>query len=154
TPMENRVEEFRNLIEHLQPELAVSIDRRQAIAAPKQFRRSVAPVYLRRNQEDVLQELPDLTRVDEWVELGRAGPSPYRTAVMAGNFMAMRRAAFVNDQPRHSSKLKRLVELVDECAANGRKVVVFSYFRDVLDIVCSALGGSTFGPLTGSTHAA
>src|SRR5690606_19290003 len=38
-----------------------------------------------------------------------------------------------------------------EAMANDRKVVVFSYFRDVLDRVCAALGPRAHGPLTGST---
>lgn len=51
-------------------------------------------MYLRRNQEDVLAELPDLIRTDEWVEFGRYDYAAYRDAVVQGNFMAMRRAAY------------------------------------------------------------
>ena len=64
----------------------------------------------------------------------------YRDAVAAGNFMAMRRAAYASGSPAGSAKLGRLVEIVEEASANGRKVVVFSYFRDVLDTVASVLG--------------
>jgi len=42
-----------------------SVDGIDAIAGSKAFRRAVAPACLRRNQEDVLAELPPLTRVDE-----------------------------------------------------------------------------------------
>src|SRR5687768_10035249 len=62
--------------------------------------------------------------------------------------MAMRRAAFMD--PAASAKVSRLKDIVEESAANGWKVVVFSYFRDVLTNLTSALDGSTFGPLTGS----
>ena len=58
-------------------------------------------------------------------------------AVAEGNFMAMRRAAF--DQPSHSAKLVRLKEIVEEAGANGHKIIVFSFFRDVLDTVGHAL---------------
>lgn len=150
TPMENKVEEFRNLVDYLQPGLIgeeVEID---AVAGSKAFRRAVAPAYLRRNQEDVLAELPELTRVDEWEEFGPQELSIYKQAVDEGNFMAMRRAAYVAGNVRGSAKLRRLVEIVDEACDSGRKVVVFSYFRDVLETVCAALGPRAVGPLTGS----
>ena len=115
------------------------------------FRRAAAPVYLRRNQQDVLTELPELVQVDEWEEFGAEDGAAYRKAVRDGNFMAMRRAAFAVSQPRDSAKLTRLLEITREAMANGRKVVVFSYFRDVLDIVCTALGARARGPITGST---
>lgn len=154
TPMENRVEEFKNLVAYLQPELISEIGGAQAIVGATAFRKSVAPVYLRRNQEDVLAELPPLVQVDEWEEFGSADFAAYRDAVQAGNFMAMRRAAFACPDPKQSAKLQRLLELVDEAGDNGHKVIVFSYFRDVLATVQSALGARAFGPLNGSVPAA
>ncbi len=151
TPMENKVEEFKNLVEYLQPQLAANVHAHHGVAGAMAFRKAVAPVYLRRNQEEVLQELPDLARIDEWVEFTVHDSAAYRRAVAAGNFMAMRRAAYESES--QSAKLARLVELVLECAANDRKVVVFSYFRDVLNLVTSTLGRSVFGPLTGATPA-
>ncbi|HEV2346319.1 MAG TPA: DEAD/DEAH box helicase [Actinocrinis sp.] len=155
TPMENRVEEFRNLVDYLQPGLVDETVEIDAVAGSKAFRRAVAPAYLRRNQEDVLAELPELTRVDEWEEFGPQELAVYRQAVDEGNFMAMRRAAYAAGSVRGSSKLRRLVELVDEACDSGRKVVVFSYFRDVLDTVREVLarqapGPPVLGPLTGS----
>jgi SNF2 family DNA or RNA helicase len=152
TPMENRVEEFRALVNYLQPSVASRLDGRYGIVGPDAFRKAVAPVYLRRNQEDVLSELPDLVQVDEWEEFGAPDFSHYRSAVAAGNFMAMRQAAFASADPR-GGKLKRLVELADEAGDNDHKVVVFSYFRSVLDTVHQALGSRAFGPLTGSVPA-
>jgi superfamily II DNA or RNA helicase len=160
TPMENRVEEFRNLVGYLQPGLVDSVDGIEVIAGSKAFRRAVAPAYLRRNQEDVLAELPQLTRIDEWEEFGPQDFAAYREAVEAGNFMAMRRAAYAAGTARGSAKLRRLIEIADEARESGRKVVIFSHFRDVLDIVCAALsdeaqndeadGQRVLGPLNGS----
>lgn len=150
TPMENRVEEFRNLVGYLQPGLVDSVDGIDAITGSKAFRRAVAPAYLRRNQEDVLAELPQLTRIDEWEEFGPHDFAEYRQAVAAGNFMAMRRAAYAAGTARGSAKLRRLVEIANEARESGRKVVIFSQFRDVLDIVCTALGERALGPLNGS----
>ena len=150
TPMENRVEEFRNLVGYLQPELVGSIGEIDAVAGSEAFRRAVGPAYLRRNQEDVLSELPELVQVDEWSEFGPEDEAEYRKAVADRSFMAMRRAAYFSGDPAVCAKLRRLVEIADEAEANGRKVVVFSYFRDVLDLVCRTLGERAVGPLTGS----
>lgn len=76
----------------------------------------------------------------------------YVPAVHDGNFMAMRRAAMLSGEA--SVKMARLVEIVDEAAANGRKVIIFSYFRDVLSAVADRLDGHVVGPLTGSVAAA
>ncbi|MFG2626354.1 DEAD/DEAH box helicase [Streptomyces sp. NPDC048473] len=152
TPMENRVEEFRSLVRHLQPELAPSIHTTHGAAGSHAFRRAVAPAYLRRNQEDVLTELPALVQVDEWEEFSEDDLDAYREAVGAGQFMRMRRAAYA--RPATSAKLNRLRELVAEAADNGLKVVVFSYFREVLLTVEQALGAGVFGPLSGSLPAA
>ncbi|MFE7038896.1 DEAD/DEAH box helicase [Streptomyces atratus] len=151
TPMENRVEEFRSLVRHLQPELAPSIHTTHGAAGSHAFRRAVAPAYLRRNQEDVLTELPALVQVDEWEEFSEEDLDAYREAVGAGQFMRMRRAAYA--RPATSAKLNRLRELVAEAADNGLKVVVFSYFREVLLTVQQALGTGVFGPLSGSLPA-
>ncbi|MCX5237272.1 DEAD/DEAH box helicase [Streptomyces prunicolor] len=152
TPMENHVEEFRTLVRHLRPELLPTVRNGTAAAGPHAFRKSVAPAYLRRNQEDVLTELPALVQVDEWVELGVADREAYERAVGDGNFMAMRRAAYADTEK--SAKLQRLRELVAEAADNGVKVVVFSYFRDVLAAVEQALEKGVFGPISGSVPAA
>ncbi|MFJ3221539.1 DEAD/DEAH box helicase [Kitasatospora sp. NPDC086801] len=151
TPMENRVEEFRNLVRYLQPDLLPGIHSSSAAAGPTSFRRAVAPAYLRRNQQDVLTELPDVVHVDEWEELSASDLVAYRSAVAEGNFMAMRRAAYAD--PAGSAKLLRLMEVVDEAAENGLKVVVFSFFRDVLKVVQDALGQRAFGPVDGGLAA-
>jgi hypothetical protein len=120
TPLENRVEEFRTLVDYIRPDLVVDA----SDLRPRLFRQQVAPVYLRRNQEDVLTELPELVEVEEWLPLSRADALAYRDAVMAGNFQAMRQAAML--QGGDSEKLQRLIEIVEEAEDNGRKVIVFS----------------------------
>lgn len=144
TPLENRIDEFRNLVSYLQPDLLVEANE----LVPRKFRRQVAPAYLRRNQEDVLTELPELVEVDEWLAMSEEDAAAYREAVEAGNFMAMRQAAMT--QGEMSIKMQRLIELVKEAEDNGRRVVVFSYFRKVLDQVAREMPGRVFGPLTGS----
>jgi SNF2 family DNA or RNA helicase len=150
TPMENRVEEFRTLVGHLRPDLVYRISAVDGLIGAQRFRQAVAPVYLRRNQSDVLEELPPRLDAEEWVALEGTALAVYREAVASGNFMAMRRAAFAPGNPADSAKLNRLLEIVEEAASNGRKVVVFSFFRDVLGTVAAVLGDIAIGPLTGS----
>jgi superfamily II DNA or RNA helicase len=154
TPMENRVAEFRNLVGMLDHGVAESLDDGDALAGSVAFRKAVAPVYLRRNQQDVLTELPSLQHTDEWEQLSASDEEAYRDAVRAGNFMAMRRAAYL--RPEKSAKLERLREIVEEAGENGQKTVVFSNFKDVLRVVEEALadGTTVFGPLTGAVPAA
>jgi SNF2 family DNA or RNA helicase len=144
TPLENRIDEFRNLVRYVRPDLAVD----GSDLAPRRFRRQVAPAYLRRNQEDVLTELPELVEVDEWLPLSDRDAVLYGSAVAEGNFMAMRQAAMLGG--RQSEKIQRLLEIVEEARDNERRVMVFSHFRAVLDEVARVLHGPVFGPLTGS----
>ncbi|WP_153812371.1 DEAD/DEAH box helicase [Streptomyces sp. SUK 48] len=154
TPMENRVVEFRNLVGMLHRGIADSLGEGDAPAGSVAFRRAVAPVYLRRNQVDVLTELPSLQQSDEWEELSATDEEEYREAVRDGNFMAMRRAAYM--RPQGSAKLDRLREIVREAGENGQKTLVFSNFKDVLGVVRGELAPDTvlFGPLTGGVPAA
>jgi superfamily II DNA or RNA helicase len=147
TPLENRVDEFRNLASYVRPDLTLDATELR----PRRFRRQIAPAYLRRNQEDVLTELPRLIEVPEWLPMSAADISRYRSAVADGNFMAMRQAAML--QGPQSAKMQRLIEIVQEAEENKRRVIVFSYFRDVLDLVAKLLPGAVFGPLTGSVPA-
>lgn len=147
TPLENKVEEFRNLASYLRPDLTVDA----TDLSPRKFRRQIAPAYLRRNQEDVLTELPELIEVEEWLPMSAADTSHYHAAVERGNFMEMRQAAML--QGPQSAKMQRLIEIVREAEENGRRVIVFSYFRHVLDLVARSLPGPVFGPLTGSVLA-
>lgn len=147
TPMENRVGEFRNLVQYLQPRVARRLDATDALAGAKRFRRAVAPVYLRRNQEDVLTELPDKIEVEDWVRLTAADDTAYAEAVRARNLMQMRQAAF---HAPDSAKLDRLAEIADEAREDGLKVVVFSFFLGVLDTIQTKLGNTVVGVVTGS----
>jgi SNF2 family DNA or RNA helicase len=48
------------------------------------------------------------------------------------------------------NKMERLIELANEAFENGQKVIVFSYFRDVMNLVETALGDRAIGPINGS----
>lgn len=157
TPLENRLDEFRRLVEYLQPETVERLSAVPALLGPDAFQEAVAPVYLRRNQDDVLTELPERIEMEDWVELSRHDLEAYVDAVRSRNFMAMRRAAFTEARSGRSAKMNRLAEVVQESIESGWKVVVFSYFRDVLADVVAELARRSHhvcGPITGSMGAA
>jgi len=150
TPLENRVDEFIALAKLLDSKMGNELSRVALAAGPESFRRTVAPIYLRRNTEEVLKELPELIEVVEYCTWEGVDKQKYIDAVAAGNFMAMRRAAFAPAPEMLPSKLERLLELVDESIETGQKVIVFSYFRSVIEQVMAALGERAIGPITGS----
>lgn len=145
TPMENRVSEFVTLVDYLQPDLVTGQGLENLLAS--EFRARIAPAYLRRNQKDVLSELPDMTEHRDWLELTPADADAYRAAVAEGNFALMRRAAWAADD---SAKLTRMLEIVEEAASAGRQVLVFSFFLSVLTRLETALGTKTIGTITGA----
>lgn len=156
TPMDNRLEDFLALVEMLHPGLSASMPSHLGLVGPEAFRSAVAHVYLRRNQADVLVELPGVVASDDWVDLGAPEEARYRETVASGNLMAMRQAAW-HSAGAPPAKLDRLLEIVDEARDEGRSVLVFSFFRATLDLVTSALaarGAQVHGPLTGDVPVA
>jgi superfamily II DNA or RNA helicase len=133
TPLENNLEEFKRIVAMASPDIAGQVTERST-----GFRRlaaTVAPVYLRRNQKDVLRELPDRIEKQEWLDLDRADAEAYRASVLERNYMAMRRSVTIGDGSGHSAKIDHLAELLAEYRALERKVLVFSFFLDVLALV-------------------
>lgn len=153
TPLENRVDEFIALTKLLDSKVGTELSRVALSAGPESFKRAVAPIYLRRNTGEVLKELPELIEVEEYCTWEGVDRENYIDVVASGNFMAMRRAAFQAAPGMQSSKLERLLELVEESFESGQKVIIFSYFRSVIELVTQALGHKAIGPITGSVSA-
>jgi len=180
TPLENRVEEMCFLVSCLRPDIAKKLSTMKTLSATQSFKSELAPLYLRRIRDDVLTELPDLIKYDDWIEptneemvayfklpqdeeLDRHYKSldieehynHYRTADLKsesidwGAWMHLRRVSW-HDEVVESSKAKRLVEICNDAQDEGRKVLVFSFFRKTLARVCDLLGERAIGPITGS----
>ena len=150
TPLENRVEEMCFLVSCLQPEIARELESVKFLSTAEQFRQQLAPVYLRRTREDVLQELPELIEKEQWCDLGEQEKKAYREAVDSENFMAIRQVSWQVKNLKDSSKAARLLELCDQAKEQGRKVIVFSFFRNTLRRVTELLGDRCVEPVTGS----
>jgi SNF2 family DNA or RNA helicase len=150
TPLENNLQEMSSLILRLNPEIAEKICQKEVLTNEYQFRLLIAPVYLRRNRDDVLNELPELIQKEQWVDFGPQEHKDYRQAVWDGQFMLMRRVAWTGDGVSECPKLKRLLEICAEAKGNGRKILIFSFFRDVIETLSQALIDSSLEPITGS----
>lgn len=146
TPLENNLGEFQSLIRTVDPAIA----RRLTVSAapdPASLKRAVAPVYLRRNQRQVLRDLPEQIDHLELVEFSSGDLHRYREAVREGNYQLLRRAAYLAED---SAKLHRLGEIVREACDNGEHVLVFSYFLDVLQTAARHVGHRHAGTIRGN----
>src|SRR5699024_8030858 len=133
----------------LQPDIAEQLSKELHLLQPSEFKQVVAPVYLRRNRKDVLGELPELEIIPQWMDFGEEEEKFYHQAVMEGKLMSMRRAAWQGGSPEQSPKLEKLLAICDEAEENGHKVLVFSFFKDVIHTVQRHLKERTFEAITG-----
>ena len=140
TPLVNRVDEMCFLVKCLQPDIAQKLESVKTISTAEQFRSELAPVYLRRTKEDVLRELPELIEKEQWCSLSEKEYGVYKSAVQSGNLMAIRQVSWQMDNIEESTKAQRLMEICNDVMESGRKAIVFSFFRNTLDKVCTLLG--------------
>lgn len=151
TPLENKVDEMVGLVSHLNKKAAREADKYATRFRSTEFRDALAPVYYRRKREDVLSELPDLIENSEWCPMGPEELQKYYLTLRMRNAMQIRRLSWNVPNPDNSSKLKRLREIVADAKDENRKVLVFSFFLDTIDVVRSAFGSVCYGPISGST---
>lgn len=151
TPLENKVDEMIGLVSHLNKKAAREADKYASRFSSAEFRDALAPVYYRRKREDVLSELPDLIENSEWCQMGSSELQQYYLTLRMRNLMQIRRLSWNAPDPSDSSKLKRLREIVADAKDENRKVLVFSFFLDTIDVVRSAFGSACYGPISGFT---
>ena len=151
TPLENKVAEMCELIGFVRPDMVQSVRTYAGMRQLPQFMEMLAPVYLRRRRDMVLDELPPMTVEEEWCDMTAADAAAYAVEVMGRNFTGMRRVSFLQEDMSSSSKMLRLGELCGQAVEEGRKVIVYSYFRETIRKVCDFLGPAVLGAITGST---
>ncbi len=147
TALENRVDEMISLISILQPEVAEAARSMASLSAAPQFQQEVAPVYYRRKREDVLTELPDLIETQEWCTLYPQEEQVYEAAVLGHHFNQARRVSW---NVGSHAKASRMMELIQQAAEDGRKILVFSFFLDTLGSVMELLGERCMPVIDGS----
>jgi SNF2 family DNA or RNA helicase len=144
TPMENRIDDLVGIFEFVSP------GQINATMKPRAISRAVADHVLRRTKEQVLTDLPPKLFRDAQVELSSEQAASYRLAEDEGivRLREMKRTVTIrhvfelvlrlkqicNFDPATlaSSKLERLEADLDECAASGRKALVFSQWVETL----------------------
>jgi len=155
TPLENHVDEFCSLLLWLNPQLGYEAQKCSYMCDAPAFREMIAPAYLRRKREDVLQELPDLIEEDAWCPMGKEDRDAYLKVLMdpQGSFSGMRRVGWQLKQADQSAKGSRLLEICHEAEEEGRKILVFSFFLDTLAKVQELMGDRCLPLITGSVNA-
>lgn len=128
-------------------------------------------IMLRRKKEEVLN-LPEKTYIEEYVEMSPAQKKIYNEVTdeikdnidqisIAPNPLAelirMRQATgytgILSSTVKESAKLDRMEELVEEAKENGKKVVIFSNWTQMTDVIYTRLTtkGFRIAQITGET---
>jgi len=180
TPIENHLGELWSIFQIVMPGLLPSKKEFMKLPAERvaQF---IKPFVMRRKKEEVLTELPDLIDVVYKNELEDQQKAIYlaqlqqmrdrlaqvsdqefqrsRVEILSG-LMRLRQicdtpALFMEDYHGESGKLESLLELLEQIQTGSHRVLIFSQFRGMLDIIEKELKKmkmETF-KITGSTPA-
>ena len=180
TPIENNLGELWSIFQIVLPGLLPS--KKNFLKLPAEtVARFIKPFVMRRKKEDVLQELPELIEVSYRNELADSQKAIYlaqlkqmqervltsteeelnrsKMEILSG-LMRLRQicdtpALFMEDYHGDSGKLESLLELLEQIQTGSHRVLIFSQFRGMLDIIEKELKKmkmETF-KITGSTPA-
>jgi SNF2 family DNA or RNA helicase len=156
TPIENSIEDLIGIFEFVSP------GQLSAEMKPRVIGHAVSDHVLRRTKDQVLTDLPPKLFRDAELELSPEQAESYRLAEDEGVFrlrqmkheltiqhvfeLVLRLKQICNFDPVTgvSSKLERLEADLDECAASGRKAIVFSQWVESLVELKARL--ARFGP--------
>lgn len=150
TALENNVDEMIALVRVLRPNIASKLQPIAFLSAAPQFREMIAPVYYRRRREDVLTELPELMEEKAWCTLSPEETEIYESSVLNEHYMSVRRVSWNVDDLKKSCKASRMLEIIDEVKEEGRKAIIFSFFRETIGKIHHYLGSACLQPITGS----
>ena len=149
-------------------------------AAKATLARRLRPFMLRRTKDQVASDLPAKTEIPEWIDLDGAQLAQYesmrllmqkrvreeiaRVGLMRSHIvfldalLKLRQICcdprlLQHDTPAASAKLSRLMEMLPELLAEGRRVILFSQFTSMLDLIKPELEqrGISFAEIRGST---
>ena len=136
TPIERDLEDLLTLMALLVPAKFSLNNQNQN---PELLKMRAKSYILRRNKEDVLDQLPELTVIHEVLELTETQRLKYnliradRTIKPAiKKFGALRAFCDLDPESNQSSKIDRILEKLDVIRSSGESVVVFSFWNDAL----------------------
>lgn len=161
TPIENNLEELWSLFSIIQPGLFTDKKSYRQLEQ-NQIAKRIKPFVLRRLKGEVLDDLPPKTETTEYIDLSTEQKRLYQTQlslikkeitglieqdqfnqnrmqILAG-MTRLRQICcdprlITNDFNGESAKLNRLFEYLEEARINGKRVVLFSQFTKMLDII-------------------
>lgn len=161
TPVENALEELWSIYHVVFPQLFMG-HREYSFLQKKTIARRIRPFMLRRVKEDVLSELPQKQESMETVELLPEQKKLYaaylaklrhdtlkhlnkdtlrknKIRILAGitrlRQICCHPTLFVNEYNGKSAKFELLLELVEEAQRSGRRVLIFSQFTKMLELI-------------------
>ncbi|MBW5448039.1 helicase SNF [Cohnella sp. CFH 77786] len=182
TPIENRLEELWSLYDVVCPGLFP--DRKEFGEMSREaVARRIRPFLLRRLKTDVLTELPEkiesvqasellpeqkklylayLAKLqkDTLKHLAKEGLHKSRIKILAGltrlRQLCCHPALFIQDYAGRSAKFEQLLEILEECRGSGKRVLVFSQFTEMLNLIRREMAGQgvPFFYLDGQTPSA
>ncbi|WP_141433945.1 DEAD/DEAH box helicase [Bacillus sp. 03113] len=179
TPVENSIEELWSIFHVVFPELFRGLKEYSKLSRENIARR-IRPFLLRRLKEDVLSELPGKVESRESVELLPEQKKLYaaylaklrhdtlkhldkdtirknRIKILAGltrlRQICCHPGLFVDGYKGKSAKLEQLLKIVEEAKLSGRRVLIFSQFTKMLELIGRELTtkGLSFLYLDGQT---
>jgi len=179
TPVENSPEELWSIFHVVFPELFKGLKEFSNLTRKKIARR-VRPFLLRRMKEDVASELPEKLEFVETAELFPEQKKLYaaylaklredtlkhldrdtirknRIKILAGltrlRQICCHPALFVDGYKGRSTKLEMLLRIIEESKLSGRRVLIFSQFTKMLELIGRnlAMKGLPFFYLDGGT---
>ncbi|TYS91371.1 DEAD/DEAH box helicase [Rossellomorea aquimaris] len=179
TPVENSLEELWSIFHVVFPGLFQGLKDYSGLTK-KDIAKRIRPFVLRRMKEDVLSELPEKREIMESAELLPAQKELYaaylaklrhdtlkhldkntlrknRIKILAGltrlRQICCHPGLFVEGYQGTSAKFIQLMEILEESRLSGRRVLIFSQFTKMLELIGSELSakGKTFFYLNGST---
>lgn len=165
---------------HFKKNFEMPVVSKQDSKAAEALKKNVSPFILRRLKKDVLEELPEKTettltslmtaeqqklytanivQIKKNLKNGMTGSPTDKIQILA----MLTRLRQICCDPHlvyenysgGSAKLEQCIELVESCAGSGHKMLLFSQFTSMLDIIENKLdeAGISYCTLTGSTKA-
>lgn len=151
TALENRVDEMISLISILRPDIENKLNNIAYMPSAPIFREKIAPFYYRRKREDVLGELPEKIENNEWCTLSKEEEHVYEQAIISKKYNDARKVSWNIENLKNSSKMNRLKEIIEEAKNDGRKILVYSFYLDVINNIIKELGPNIcLNPINGS----
>ncbi|CAE6432466.1 unnamed protein product [Rhizoctonia solani] len=131
----------------------VLMDLRKAASHPMLFRRRFDDGIIRKMAKLCLKEPEFVESVEELVVEDMEVMTDAELQVFAKRYKSCRKMALQDECFLESGKVEKLLELVNGYREQGRRVLVFSQFTQILDILKVVLGhvGLRYLVLTGST---